>query len=484
MATKSLAGSNSENNGEKYKPSSSNRGGIHDDRVMATLEKDEKGWFLQSISNSGGNVDLNTRQWVGSTDVKNCFRGFIGLTEGSCVDENFASGYPGITNIILVPVVWPLGLIFEIPLILSGKFVDDLILPLYIERNFSSSKFNDALEQAINRDGGANLYNSVQNNYKKILSEAREADYRLSVMRAGVVQYEREMQELAERSFKTRIVDKSGLWRGGNTSTEQGVADFFLEKQNVPLLNYTYINTQTPCRDALMATLFPAENIRDLDLKLTSAYQNIKDIASAQEIDAANTREYIDKRSATFEVKDKGLLKSIFKSKGINVHVNLPGQMQITSGVPVAGYQGEVAIISKDFKGIVPSNYDYSNSEMSVVVNGSTIYIENKTNTYISIDALTMYYNDSSITIGGESLREIAPETTINLTTSSFALPEMATNYYDITLDKAKNTKITYGFACKYRRNDLNQARSFIDKKAYRLYDLLEKRNLLAVNLD
>ena len=134
-------------------------------------------------------------------------------------------------------------------------------------------------------------------------------------------------------------------------------------------------------------------------------------------------------------------------------------------------------IRSKDFKGIYPKYMNEDNA-LRVEFDGKGIRFINKTNNFLQIKTISIYYNGeiSNFNFGDKSL-ELAPKATTKepLLIKSYATSEIIkmSEYPSITKDSALQQNISFGFAIKYRLVEQNIDRTLYKENKYNLYDIL-----------
>ena len=154
--------------------------------LQATLSRDQKGWKLTSIDDHGGTVDLESGNWIGSLEAKDCLRGFFGITSGNCPDIDFVTSRPEGLFLVATPIVWPIGLVVGTVGVLTGNFNDQAFFPINMNRKFSEESYREALAEAIEREGGPERLVSMQKEYERLLIAAKEVDLSMNLGREEI----------------------------------------------------------------------------------------------------------------------------------------------------------------------------------------------------------------------------------------------------------------------------------------------------------
>lgn len=441
--------------------------------AKANLEQQGESWQLRSIGTSEGNVDLLGRQWLGEKTREVCFRGFFGITDGACEERIFTKTSFNKGTFVVAPFVWPVGLVLGIVPVLVGDPMSEFFFPVSMSQNFDEAAFQKALDAALERDGGFAKVSALFAERDQLLAAAAAIDAGREAAIGELKQFSREMEEAARSSLRLKVVDHSGFWNGG--TPELGTADVTFAAQGVKNEDYAATAKREGYRPAVVVEqrLMRAPSLSEYAALVASAAQYVEQTQAEDAAALAQMRESLARRSATVLPSDAGSLTSRLAREGYVATLKLPEQVQVEGGTVPGGIEGTLVITGRTFNQVLPRSYSYSNADLALNLSGDTVTVTNKTKTYISLDALTLYHQEDVLTLGGDSLKEISPGAITSIPLFNFGLGQLKTTYTGLTREKARATTVEFGFACKYRRNDLTQARSFVETKSYRLLDLL-----------
>jgi len=139
-----------------------------------------------------------------------------------------------------------------------------------------------------------------------------------------------------------------------------------------------------------------------------------------------------------------------------------------------------ITIISKSFKNIYPV---YANEDAAIRMEfdgNDEIRFINKTNNFIQIKSISIYYNDEISTSNLSTPIELPPRaiTKEYLSVNKYVLSNVKkfTNYKDMTRDNAANRLISFGFAIKYKLSDQNIDKSLYKQNNYNLLQVLQSK--------
>jgi len=137
------------------------------------------------------------------------------------------------------------------------------------------------------------------------------------------------------------------------------------------------------------------------------------------------------------------------------------------------GYQLKpvVTIHARDFVGIYPP-YTHEDEYLRIEFDGKLIRFINKTNRYVKIKSITVYYNKDVFNI--ETSRELPPESFNNYPLVTSDNIQQNSNYFNLTVETAKKTFLSFGFAIKYTLVEQNIDRTLYKINEYNLYSALK----------
>ena len=139
-----------------------------------------------------------------------------------------------------------------------------------------------------------------------------------------------------------------------------------------------------------------------------------------------------------------------------------PNKIVLKEGKVPTQYGVELRVSSIDYKNIIPY-FENNNKDIVIRIEDKTLVIRNKTEQYVTIDAISIYYNENVLTRSGENFLnhdELAPNTIGRYNLNQFDLNKLDNNYYRVTSDSARKTNVDFGFAVKYRKTGSNKPKS------------------------
>lgn len=181
----------------------------------------------------------------------------------------------------------------------------------------------------------------------------------------------------------------------------------------------------------------------------------------------------IDLKEITYTIS----IRQVDRRFNINIEPNF-----YTLKYNLEGYflKPTVIITSKNFSQVYPV---YTNEDKSVLINfdSEKIWFTNKTEQFIQIKSLAIYYNGeiSNINLGERSI-ELAPNATLRepLHIGAFSLENIQKmSNYKTTKDTAASQNILFGFAIKYRLVEQNIDRTLYKQNKYNLFNILKSKS-------
>lgn len=167
------------------------------------------------------------------------------------------------------------------------------------------------------------------------------------------------------------------------------------------------------------------------------------------------------------------------KNQGFNYKINCPNSMNIKNN-RVNG-KVTVNINSKDLHRVFINEYTSNDKIITQTLNGGLINIINNSNSFISIDSISIYYNDSISSKKNLSI-ELSPEsklTKINqLSINDFYINWEELTFRNVDKNMALKKQLEFGFAIKYRVVNTNKEHTLYTKKKLSLYDYMKGRGV------
>lgn len=470
--------------------------------LKATLAKNDQGWCLVDFNHKSGNVDLNAQSWCGAVpSEKQCYRGIFGITNGDCEDLAFVSHVPSGGNIISVPIMWPLGLVFGTVSLLKGDPDSSFIFPIMVNAKYDQADFKEALQEAYQNAGGEENFQNLLSRYQALTAAAEQANAEFAQLdetsgcqqraTAAVSDYQKDLEQIARSAFRVKVKDESGFWPGGKSleagdnfrfqpkslelpefvaPSYQGYLDITsaVEKELIPVETVQAFAQKLESGDALI------EKLRAENTKLAESNRSESDrVRNENEAILAKFATVLKQKSGQAAIVDAGSLEKNLDAQGFVYDMKVPVALVVKNGKAAAGDEAILKIKGRNFYDVLPQTYSFRNGDLEVKLVSGDLKVTNKTKSYVSLDALTLYHEEDVLSLGDGYLREIPPNTIITISLRSFGLGTLKDDYAALTRAGAKRTTVSFGFACKYRRNDLTQARSFVEVKHYNLLDIL-----------
>ena len=247
-----------------------------------------------------------------------------------------------------------------------------------------------------------------------------------------------------------------------------------------------------------MNGVFPVKDIGELEQKLVSAEKDLTYLKNVNSNRKQNNFLIVEKNNLENQVLMSSYLKYLDEEKldlswikspkvksllqNTEYDLRLPSNTKISAKKTINKITSALTIKGVNFSGVLPKYYQHQNAELSAQLNGGIITINNMADSFITIDAISLYHEGDVLTRGGgnfQNLYEMAPKTINNIGINSFDLSSLDTTYNNLTLDEAKKTKISFGFAIKYRVTESDRPKTIYKQHVYKLSDLL-KEHLLA----
>jgi hypothetical protein len=174
--------------------------------------------------------------------------------------------------------------------------------------------------------------------------------------------------------------------------------------------------------------------------KLDTAYA---DLERKYQQARAGVEDELASRTAAYEI-DCGATAHA----GYNFTLECPSQItrnaEQPQQVPV-----RVTLLSRDFVDLYPA-FELGDDRLTARSDGETLILGNLTSSYLSVSAVTLYYNSRLNTVSLP--KTLAPMATQTVPLAQLASPPISVEarYLDMTPDKAARADFSHGFALKY----------------------------------
>lgn len=392
------------------------------DQFYAGLTKEGSGYRFSNISFSAPSqndedpavVDINkARPLWSTTEIAKCVDG-VGIYYSFCSDEKFSSRF---YESAFDPAT---------QLIMTVLSPLNLGLPLfniYKTTKFSQEKYQQAYKDALARDL----------EFLHRISDTRE---KLHVERESYLNTQVELMNRASQKIIVNVIDNSGLY--SNYSNPKYLA---------------HLSPQ------------PLDMIDIPELSGNSASQLYEKI----------NQEY--KRAATTwsQQSKKILVRCRELPDDLSYSVNCPEYL--TAGNE-GDLKGEVTykINSRSYENVFVSNFHLEDETLSLDFNGQSLGVKNKSKGYITIDSISVYYNQNiaekshlGIEMSPQSYTSAANRLDIN----DFQIIWENVNFPELTRKKAASIFLDYGFSVRYRTSDINIEKTLYQTQKFRLLDLI-----------
>lgn len=274
-------------------------------------------------------------------------------------------------------------------------------------------------------------------------------------------------------SIKINKIDNTGLYR--NEKLSQTIA---IVKNTVPYQDFDYphdfhkqLNKPFPCtsQQSCIAGIEAAK--KSIKLEAVDAVNDMKkksDVYLYEYIKELN--KITSQVNLTYQ---EGEHIEHFRKKTIHYSVSTTTNV-ISSFDKYAN--GKIIIEKIDYKEIYPS-FKNSNSDISISFNPETkaMKLSNKTNKFIQVNSVSLYYGDSIYTISDNKnsnySTELSPE---SFKTFIISQGIVESEYKEVTKRKALDTNMSFGFAVKYTVGDNSRNKTLYRLDKANLYNLIK----------
>jgi hypothetical protein len=138
----------------------------------------------------------------------------------------------------------------------------------------------------------------------------------------------------------------------------------------------------------------------------------------------------------------------------------------------------DIEILSRDFDYLFPE-FSEENRELSVAVYQGSLVLKNKTDEFVDVQSVSIYYNSqiSTETLLGQRLN-LAPFQYTEIPVSELVSPsiEVESRHTNMTPDKASRTSFSFGLAVKYSLNDRDSIQTLYGMNEFNLQCAIQSR--------
>jgi hypothetical protein len=479
---------------------------IDNTSLSANLEEIDGDWRFTNIGTTnagkdpnGYNVILGDYRVVSTQDYDRCSRGFFGLTSGDCSNTSEQS----LRHILFMPLFWPfylVGAIFE-------PTNDAHYFPVIMHQEFGWDKYMARVKEAKSAGNYDSLYPPIYEDYVKLKNAKRETvgpEYNKNKYESAAIRDLSEKKEETRSDLESqmafRIVDESKIADVSSLKLllEKSfeVAEVYLP-QPPRLKEYDYISfLEIPDVESKVA---PAKDLIDLRKKIdqfstelveirtqnqrislkNGGVQERTDIINNSILDNYRKNLASNSGQATITYTD-GLISNISQYDYVfDQNYSSPGyRVNFDAGkLSDSDQQVVLTIKSRHYNYVYPEEYTSQNNEIAIKKTENKVEITNKTDKFITIDAVSLYYRGTVLTKGGANFQdfsELPPNTNKTFSFYDFDLNSLNDDYRSITKSIALRTDVTFGFAVKYRITEQGAPKTLYREDKHRLYDLIQ----------
>jgi hypothetical protein len=469
----------------------------------ASLVETDTGWRFKDIIEEGGEVSLGYFSYRGTTDTKSCWRSFFGITDGDCHRRHlkFHDDSPNLSSNIFIPLQWAIGTPLSILFSPFNSEFLEYIFPIAVDREFGWDDYSDAINEAKVAEGYDNRFPELYSRYAQLSQSVNtqlhpEPETNLEPLKKESITFKSAMsQKLMQKAISQlsiKVTDKSGLVSTGKIKNQlKQTLDTSVQLANEPIFTKgsytTYLNESNVLKD-----IFPAKSLDDWSSRLNIGMSELNKIKTNNKKIKSQNQKVFSQINANNASKLKKYQAELSEENGdiyvkksrrtnylldnLNYDLEVPINLKIEQGKLTKNAIVELTIKGRNYTNILPESYENKNKEIEVSLDGQTLTLTNKTDKYITLDALSLYHNTNVLTRGGDNFQnfsELAPGTERQVSLNEFNLDSLTKDYHDLTKQKASKTNIVFGFAIKYRITELDAPRTLYKKTNYNLYKIL-----------
>lgn len=480
-------------------------------KLYAKLQEVDGEWRFTTLSNSmlrwretpGYNVRLGDYRANHQPEFDFCWRGFFGITRGNCdvrAQHRFDTGN------IIAPIFWP----FTTLVAVFSPLQDELYFPFLFSQVFDWEAYMDRVEEAKDAENYDDRFTEIYSQYvyaKSLSARSRMPRGSIREVREQAEQHRNEVvKNIAESvrdEIKVDIKDRSGLV--DEQPLENTLKDgIYVDVTSIePLPEFVRYDFEPNKRGPKLDSVFKSAN------SLSILSDNIDDYVSKTEIIKRQNEEAKEKniqlklrvdqenKDALEQYKrtlnDRDAIVSVkaldgFRSalEGYNYSVSFAGETELHLPLKTKVQGGALPSNSRTIvleidsvvkKGVMPTGYSNRDENISIVMNGRHIELKNKTDRFVTIDAVSLYHKDIILTKGGTNFEyfiELPPNGTRTINIGLFDIERLDRDYWQLTKKKAIAKNFDFGFAVKYRITESGSPKTLFKTTAYNLYDLIQ----------
>jgi hypothetical protein len=325
---------------------------------------------------------------------------------------------------------------------------------------FDNKAFEDAVGEAYNND--VSKYASEYNTFAEF-ANAKESE-QIAVVKGKIAliyekysNLENEFTKSIEISYSFN--DFTGMWPKDQLPEDKLAFNPARLKMLVPEPKIDLaITNDSP--EVFYAKLINLK--KEFDSKLVSQEKSLISAVEKYEIDLSNSIKKINLPP------DKEINKDNFNIKCNYTYDNSHGQHPKV----IVSY----TIISKNLSEVYPK-YSNTDENLDFHFDGTNFNFINKTNKFLQVKSISVYYNNEVFNVEKENYFELPPEThksyrPIELLSATNIIKEA--KYPNMNKQNARGTNFSFGFAIKYKCVDQN-----IDKTLYKANKYVNRRAIM-----
>ena len=277
---------------------------------------------------------------------------------------------------------------------------------------------------------------------------------------------------------KVNIQDHSGFYHNEQLDTLTSIEHKALEKHPVDFTKsyVSFVDDSFPCtaNDECFQKLSSSKEKIETDFQTS-----LKDIKQKKKIDVKKAYEtYLTKQTNKISIiSDYNEHQTTIKHKTLFYHLKpMPQEINSNTKSVTATYE----IVAASFKDVFPK---YHNSDKNIKVvfepETQTIVLTNKTNQFIEIGSISLYYNGTIYKIANDRTQnftsELSPNAIVRFNALTLWDSIKEATFNRVTVNSTRSKSLKFGLAIKYATLQPSQNHTIYKEDTYNLAKFLKQ---------
>lgn len=152
-----------------------------------------------------------------------------------------------------------------------------------------------------------------------------------------------------------------------------------------------------------------------------------------------------------------------------------PSEIQVRENNLINARPLKFYIVAKNFYDVMPAFYDNEDSNLKISLVNDQISVTNRSDQYLTVQKMSLYYNDKIITIGQGllSIADLPPAASATVPLEKFDMRSLDNDFLYITAKKIRQERVLFGLSARYSTTNDTRGFTLHEPKYYQLNSII-----------